>query len=142
MTAEGENAASGERELLLAEYGAHNDNLRHYHNQRFAQLTLWLAISAAVGSVLFNADLELKPHTMFMLKLFGAIASLAFWVMDERIVEHWRHFWARLIELEGLLGFRAWTTRPKHRLLGSTNATRLLYATVGGMWIASMIWGR
>ncbi|MBU2503533.1 MAG: hypothetical protein KJ879_00565 [Nanoarchaeota archaeon] len=120
------------------EYIHINEIIRHYHNQRFAQLTLWLAITAVLLSVLFGKTYNVTPIAAISLKLIGIIASIVFWVMDQRMVDHWRYFWQRAKQLESDLGFQMWQYRPKRTLLGSTNATRLLYGAVTVFWLFTL----
>src|SRR3982750_4837427 len=105
------------------EYTQLNEAIRHYHNQRFAQLTLWLAITGGLFSVLFGQSYKASLIGTLALKLIGIIASVAFWLMDQRMVDHWRYFWKRLQDIEPELGFRMWLDRPKRKWLGSTVAT-------------------
>jgi len=62
----------------IEEYVQLNENLRHYHNQRFAQMTLWLAITAGLLSVLFGEHYAGSAATTVVLKLLGCITSVAF----------------------------------------------------------------
>ena len=122
------------------EYIQLNQNLRHYHNQRFAQLTLWLAITAGLMSALFSKSYVVPSIANMALKLIGIIASIVFWIMDRRMVDHWRHFWKRLQEIEPELEFRMWLDRPKRKWLGSTNATWFLYGTIIVFWLITLFW--
>ena len=122
------------------EYIQLNENLRNYHHHRFLQLTLWLAITASLMSAVFDKSYAVPNNGKLILKLVGIIASFIFWIMDLRMVDHWRHFWKRLREIEPELGFRMWTDRPKRRWLGSTNATWLLYGVVIVFWIIVLFW--
>lgn len=124
----------------LVEYNQLNENIRHYHNQRFAQLTLWLAISAVLLSVFFSDSRTPSKWEGIILKAIGIISSFAFWIMDLRMVDHWRHFWRRLQKLEKELCFDAWLSRPKRKWFGSTKATYLLYSTLIAFWIITLIW--
>ncbi len=122
------------------EYIQLNENLRNYHRHRFLQLTLWLAITTVLISALFNENYNISCTAKITLKLIGIVTSFAFWIMDIRMVEHWRYFWKRLKEIEPELGFRMWTDRPKRKLLGSTNATWTLYVVITSFWILTLFW--
>jgi hypothetical protein len=117
-----------------------NENLRNYHRHRFLQLTLWFAITAGLISDLFSNSYEISFTVKTMLKLIGIITSVMFFVMDLRMVDHWRHFWERLKDIEPSLGFRMWTDRPKRKLLSSTYATWILYSVLTTFWIIALFW--
>lgn len=77
------------------------------------------------------------------LKLFGLIATLAFFIMEERTALFWRSFRVRAVQLERLLGFRQYTDQPPRRkLITAHNATRLLYIAAAAFWIIALIWWR
>lgn len=122
------------------EYIQLNENLRNYHRHRFLQLTLWLAITAGLMSALFGKDYNVSDFAKIMLKLIGIVTSTVFWIMDLRMVDHWRHFYNRLKEIEPELGFRMWTDRPKRKWLGSTIATWFLYGLIIIFWLISLCW--
>lgn len=129
-------SASFDKAVL--EYTTLLENMRHYHNHRFKQLTLWSAITAVLATTAYGKN-AISEMFLVIVKLLGIVVSLSFYIMDLRVVDHWRHFYRRAIQLESFFGFEQFATRPKRRLLSSTNATRFLYLFVILFWICSFL---
>jgi len=121
------------------EYTDVSANMRQYGNMRFAQLTLFLVLNAALLTITFTSVPPLSPTTTFMLKIGGVVAVIAFWVMEERAADYWHHFCRRAVELEKELDYQQYTNRPARDLISATNAVRLLYAAVLLFWVMSFI---
>ena len=116
------------------EYKQLNENMRHYGNMRFAQLTLYFAITAGLGTALLMVNPPLNYRVRFGLKIAGIVSSIAFGVMEERAADYWHHFRRRASEIEELLGYEQYANRPAAKFLSATNATRLL------IWGAMLAW--
>lgn len=119
---------------LELEYIQLNQNLRHYHDHRFKQLALWVTITGALLTSLFSKTYRPDMIPNFIIKSIGVTTSLCFWIMDIRVVDHWRSFWERLKEIEKEKKFRMWTQRPKRKWIGSTRATYSLYLITIIFW--------
>ena len=119
---------------LLAEYEQLCENIRHYSNMRFAQLTLYFALTG--GLVAFLSGPDAPPHSTIRLLFLtaGAVSAGAFGVMEERATAYWHHFLQRAEELEKPLGFSQFTTRPKTRIFKATYACRVL------IWGGASVW--
>ena len=70
------------------EYKDLSDNMRHYANMRFAQLTLYFGLTAGLVTALFTVDPHLSDGLRLTLKIIGAVASCAFGVMEERAADY------------------------------------------------------
>ncbi len=114
--------------------------MRHYANMRFAQLTLYFALTAGLMSSVFMADPALPAPLRQVLKLLGAVAGCAFGLMEERAADYWHHFRKRAEALEKTLGYAQYSNRPEAKVLSATNATRLLIWGSVLLWLASAIW--
>jgi hypothetical protein len=114
------------------------ENIRHWENMRFAQLTLILAATAGLLSALLQAGASLVPAVRFFLKLIGLGSVVIFWVMDERVVQYWKSYRRRAIELESELGFQQHSKTPPRRVVTSGNAVRLLFALLCGLWTSAL----
>jgi hypothetical protein len=126
---------------LLSEYQDLSSNLRHHSNLRFAQLTLFVAVTGGLIGVIFAKSPALALAPKAGLKIFGLITTLTFFVMEERTALFWRSFHRRAIQLERLLGYRQYTDQPpRHRVITAHNATRLLYISAAAFWMISLIW--
>lgn len=115
------------------------ENIRHWENMRFAQLTLILAATAGLLSALLQAGASLVPPARLFLKIIGLGSVVIFWVMDERVVQYWKSYRRRAIELESELGFRQHSKAPPRRVVTSGNAVRLLFALLCGLWASALI---
>jgi hypothetical protein len=124
------------------EYKELNENMRHYANMRFAQLTVFSALEGALVS-LGKGCFTLAPkapeaYGFLALSLVGLLIAVVFLVMEERAADYWHHFRRRAVELEGQLGYRQFTDRPLGKLKGTltaTNAVRALYIVAILFWV-------
>ena len=123
------------------EYKELNNNLRFYGNMRFAQLTLFSAITAAFLTIVFTIEPKILEPTRTILKVGGMLVTIVFWVMEERSTGYALHFSKRIIELEKSLGYKGWTGRKMGTvaLFSATNAVRLLYLCIFAFWLISII---
>lgn len=121
------------------EYADLSENMRHYANMRFAQITLFSALTAGLFTATFLSDPKLPSNLVLILKLLGAVATFAFGVMEERAADYWHHFRKRAEVLERNLGYQQYTGRPAAKYLSATNAARLLIWGVLPLWVASVI---
>jgi hypothetical protein len=63
---------------LLSEYQDLSSNLRHHSNLRFAQLTLFVAVTGGLIGVIFAKSPALALAPKAGLKIFGLITTLTF----------------------------------------------------------------
>jgi dipeptide/tripeptide permease len=122
------------------EYKDLSDNMRHYANMRFAQLTIFVALTGALIVVNFSKDAPDSHLAKTVLKVAGIFIATMFWIMEERAADYWHHFRKRAVELEDLLGYRQYKDRPTRRFLTATNASRAIYVGVIVFWISALIW--
>jgi hypothetical protein len=116
----------------LDEYKSVNENMRHYSNMRFAQLTLYFGLSAALLTVVLAE--KAKPYTQSM--AVGAVITTAvFWLLERRAADYWHHFCRRASELEDVLSMKQWRTRPARRVFSATRAVEFLLLVAGAYWI-------
>ncbi len=123
------------------EYKDLSDNMRHYANIRFAQLTLYFALTGALVTAVYTVDPPLGDNLRLVLKLVGVLASGAFGVMEERAADYWHHFRRRAVEIEEHLGYRQYTARPAARVFSATNAARVMVWSGVPLWLLAAIAG-
>ena len=121
------------------EYQVLNENMRHYGNMRFSQLTLYFAFTAALVAAVFTVDPPLTSSVRATLKLVGMVGSIAFGIMEERAADYWHHFCRRAASLERTLGYEQHAKRPTKTLLSATNAARLLPWGGALLWCLSIV---
>jgi hypothetical protein len=128
---------------LRTEYEDLSSNMRHHSNLRFAQLTLFVAATGGLIGVVFSKSPALAIAAKTGLELFGLIATLAFFIMEERTALFWRSFHSRAVQLEKVLGYRQYIGQPPRRkAITAHNATRMLYLAAAVFWIIALIWWR
>ena len=120
------------------EYKDLSDNMRHYGNMRFAQLTLFGALTAGLLTVVFTTDPRPSDLVRRLLKACGVVTAVVFWVMEERAGDYWHHYRRRAVKLEEQLGYQQYTTRPTRWLANATNAVRMLYAFIFLFWVMTL----
>jgi len=123
----------------LEEYKDLSSNMRQYANMRFAQLTLFIAMTAGLLNLLFGSNHTTSDPLRDVLKGIGILITVVFWIMEERAVGYWNHFRHRAVELERELGFRQYSTRPERTLIRSSNAARLLYGAIMAFWLTALL---
>jgi hypothetical protein len=121
------------KENPLEEYKIISDNLRWYSNMRFAQLTLFVAITAAILNGIYNDKISNAAVLVIALKVGGILASAMFWYLEMRADDYWSYFMKRGVELEKDLKFRQYTDRPI-RKLRTTAAIRFFITAIGVFW--------
>jgi hypothetical protein len=122
------------------EYLDASENMRTFMNIRFAQLTLFVAITAALLTVLLRGSEASLPEALALaLKLGGVLSVIIFAVMEERGSDYFHHYKTRAIALEAQLGFQQYSTRPQRRIVTATNAVRLLFLASGLFWVLLLI---
>ncbi len=127
---------NGENGLKLEEYKIVAENMRHYSKLRFAQLTLYFALSAGLMSVIFTSDPKITGDLRICLVSIGILTSLVFFVIELRITKFWNHFRDQAKILETALKFRHYSKIPRWcKMVRISGATQLLIGVGGVFWI-------
>ncbi len=135
-----ENPPAGDAiRLAKDEYSDASNNVRHWSTLRFAQLTIYIALSASLMNMAVSGGGS-TPVARLLIKVAGLVVALVFWVLQERTMLYWNHFVRRAAELEPSLGFRQYSARPRAGVLSSANAMRLFFVVIVLFWVAAFIW--
>lgn len=127
-------------EAAQNEYKDASDNLRHFGNMRFANLTLLLAFTGGLLSVFTNGSTSPNSRAANMLKVAGAVLAFCVFVMEWRTTAWWAGCHRRVVNLEQTLGCKQYTgARPPKVFLSQTNAVRAIYAAVIVFWLSSLV---
>jgi|GEM_PF-2850482 len=119
-----------------AEYLDAGQHMRAYATLRFAQLTLFIAVSAGILSALVTKD-TLAPKTI--LKIGGLIVALIFFIFEERSTGFWGHYKDRAKELEEVMHCSQYKRDVKHWMpISATWAARLLFLAAALFWAVSL----
>ena len=121
------------------EYLDVSHNMRTYINMRFAQLTLFIAITAALLNVIYGKDNGLLQNIYIALKFGGLLSAFIFLIMEIRAADFFHHYKRRAIELEESLGYKQYTLRPEKKVFTATNAVYLLIGAVFIFWVIVLI---
>jgi hypothetical protein len=122
------------------EYLDTSENVRHWSNLRFAQLTVFIAITAGLTATLFQAQTSLSSSIKIIIKIAGLLIVAVFWITEERTMMYWRHFIRRAAALEQELGFQQYSMRPREGIISSANAVRVLFVMLFIFWLSTLIW--
>lgn len=117
----------------IEEYKIASENLRWYSNIRFAQLTLFFAITALIANIVL-VNQTLSPMSGNLIKTAGVFACALFFYLESRADTYWSHFMKRAVQLEKILGYKQYTERPV-RKLRTTYAIRAFIVLVAVFWI-------
>lgn len=111
--------------------------IRFYGDLRFKMLTVFVAITAALLSVLLRPE-PLSPRTLFGLHFAGVLTGMTFWVCELSGAFQWRRFAGRAVELETVLGYRVYSVfpgAPRFHFMLATYFISIFYATVVTFWL-------
>ena len=122
------------------EYLDASSNQRQFQSIRFAQLTVYLALMGFLLNLLFGRASAVTPIEQILLQSGGLIATLLFWIHQERTMAYWNHFVRRAAELEKELGFKQYSTRPPAGIISSFKAMRLFFLILAVFWASSFLW--
>ncbi|MGB5101204.1 MAG: hypothetical protein WBN94_11485 [Methanothrix sp.] len=120
------------------EYEDVSNNLRHYGNLQFSQLTVFVVINIAMINLAFG-DTKSTQSLKVALAIIGLSLSILFLVMTTRITAHWSTYSKRAIELEKVLGYKQYTNRPQSKLFSNRNAVAGVYLLLAALWTLSII---
>lgn len=122
------------------EYLDASSNQRQFQTIRFAQLTVYLALTGFLVNLLFGGASSVSASLQIVLKSGGLITTLLFWIHQERTMMYWNHFVRRAAELEEGLGFKQYSTRPRAGLFSSFKAMRLFFLILAAFWVSTFLW--
>lgn len=122
------------------EYFDISENLRHWAQIRFAQMTLFVAITAGILAVLFYDSSAVSNPGRAVFKIGGLIVTGIFSLLDQRAIVYWRYLKRRAIELEEILDFQQYTKLPSAVYFNSANAVRVLYLVIFLFWVTTLAW--
>lgn len=122
----------------VKEYLGATNNIHHWQTIRFAQLTIFMAITAGLLNALLGKGSPLPVFAGLSVKVAGLVITALYLVLQERTMLYWRHFVARAAELEGDLGYRQYSTRPPAGLFSSSNAMRLFFLVLALFWLGTL----
>lgn len=125
--------------FLIDEYKECNNNLRHYSNMRFAQLSLFIIISGILFNGAFHDSFSTE-RTKDFFPVIGIALSLLFYFMQERRLNMWNSIYTRLKDIEAELCLKQHTKRPQKKGgVPSRLSTNLVYALFAASWLVSYI---
>lgn len=130
-------------QILLEEYRQLNENMRHYANMRFKQLTLFYVMNGALVTGFIATVTTGAGIPQWAFKGLGIILVVLFAVIGERISDYWHAFRYRARKIESTLGLWQHRDAPIEKYLGARNATRGLYVAFLVFWalLLSKGWG-
>lgn len=137
----------------LDEYKEAGVNWRHWGDARFKQLSVFLAVSAALAAAAFG---ELKPgsddpvqqYALSIHVLIGTVGiglSFLFLILEESATFYRHGYRHRAMRLEERLKYEQYrSTRNKHRpkFFLSESIFRIFFFSVAGLWTAYLWHGR
>jgi hypothetical protein len=126
------------KEDAKVEYIDISTNLRHWNTLRFAELTIFIAITGAMMNIAFGRSTPLTLIFGLVLKTAGFLIALLFWILQERTMTWWYTFVQRAAKLEEILEFEQYRGRPQgHKITGRV-AIRIFFFIIMIFWIASI----
>jgi hypothetical protein len=125
---------------LKDEYLDVSDNIRHWNTLRFAELTIYIALTGALLNTIIGKSPPLPPAVSIPAKIAGVLVTILFFVLQERTMLYWYNFVDRAAELEKELGFQQYSSRPRARIITGRNAMRLFFLFMVLFWVTSLFW--
>ena len=125
---------------LKDEYLDASENIRHWNTLRFAELTIYIALTGALLTAIIRESPPLPPPVGAAAKIAGLVVTILFFVLQERTMLYWYSFVRRAAELEKELGFQQYSTRPSAGIISGRNAMRVFFLTMVLLWVVSLFW--
>ncbi len=129
-----------DRSDLKDEYLDASDNIRHWNTLRFAELTIYIALTGALLNAITGSSPPLPPLVGASAKIAGLVVTILFFVLQERTMLYWYSFVHRAAELEKELGFQQYSSRPLAGLITGRNAVRVFFLIMVLLWVVSLFW--
>src|SRR5262249_35100766 len=120
--------------VLLAEYAEIGENLRHYANLQFAQLSIYVAVAGAIIAAVISESARDLFLFRWVICGAGALLGIPFLLMSLRVSRYWDKHVKRAREIEEQLGMSSYR-RPLASGVQNRFAVMLFYLLV----IASFI---
>lgn len=143
---DGQQPANSEKPgYSIEEYKDTSDNLRHYGSIRFAQLTLYVALTTVFVAPLVNDPPSSPSVTEALIYVGGLLTTIIFWLIEESSSNYWNKLKEHAQAIEKAwagkhLGERhQYTYVYENRFRWATAAVRFLFIGMGLFWIASLI---
>lgn len=125
--------------VFLEEYKEIGANLRHYGNMRFAQLTLFVAVSGGLLAAVFGRESGLSVCQKMVVEFLGLLLTCAFWAMEESASQRWKRYYDRATQLEKELASNQYTPPKPDTEPSATWAVRFIYLVVALVWFALLV---
>lgn len=98
---------------LLIEYQEIGNNLRHYANLQFAQMSIFGAAAGAIVVAIISDNARDPIALRWVLCGAGALLAIPFVLMSLRVNDYWDKHVKRAREIEGPLGMKSYLTPPR-----------------------------
>ena len=127
-------------ESLRHEYTEVVQNVRHYRNLRFVIVSLLFAVMAGVGIVAFSKG-QFDRHAAIVARVAGILVIFIFWQLEEGAFRFYDHCTKIAAELERLLGYRQYSSRPVSRsfLPRRYVVQRVFYLLLTLLWLYAAV---
>lgn len=125
---------------LKDEYLDVSANIRHWNTLRFAELTIYIALTGAMLNAIIGKSPPLPPVVSAPAKIAGMVVTILFFVLQERTMLYWYGFIERAAELEKELGFQQYSSRPPAGIVTGRNAMRLFFLIMVLFWVVALFW--
>lgn len=123
------------------EYGFVSENIRHYSNMRFVSMTAFLSIVVISAAISFGIQFSSSPPVWLQTfaKFQGLVVTFIFMVFEIRTNKCIDHFQNRAKELEGILGYKQWSSFPQARFFRADFAFFTLYLLIATFWTFALV---
>ena len=122
------------------EYSELCTNLRHYHKMQFAELTVFLGVTAALLKFVYASDVP--QNLILIFKIMGSIVSFLFFIVDTSNMHVWDKFIKRASELEKSMNYKQYSSlleSPKFRIRPAKTAVSVFHLIVLAFWMMQII---
>src|SRR5262245_8936853 len=128
-------------ESLRDEYGQAVANIHHYSNLRFAVFSIFFVAIGGVGFAAFGQG-QFADQAASVARIAGFPVIVIFWLYSERLDLQVRHSIRVAAELERVLGYGLFTTRPPLSPIHNwRNLSRAFFSLLTLLWAYAVIEG-
>ena len=129
--------------FLIEEYKEISSDLRHYGNQRSWQLTVFVALTGGLLSLLYGNSSISNPTIRIVFGWVGIVVTFCFFALDKRSAEYWNWCIERGKKIEKHLHLQRLSRGSPQSFfihISARLAAWLIYGLAFVFWIIFLIW--
>ena len=134
-----ESRQDNQRNPAQDRYASVTKHILFYADARFKQLTLFVAITAALVVILFSKSMRVDHCTKIVLMLVGEGITILFWRLEKSSVHWWKRFVGVAAELDKYMKPKCYYIDPPPIAAGASVALQFFFVGAALFWFYLLI---